>query len=76
MITRRLELKYKIDVTQSCKDFTGLFHELYFGFEESEDKKFQAKMREKYGIDSWIYQSCKTEAQVKLKQKETDNTKK
>jgi len=76
VVTRKLELKYKIDVTQYCKDFTGLYHELYFGFEESEDKKFQAEMREKYGIDSWIYQSCKTEVKVKLKQFETDTAKK
>lgn len=76
MITHKLSIINNINVSNYCECFTGLFHDLYFNFEESEDKNFKNKMRKKYDLDSWIYQSCKTEVKIKLKQFETDTNKK
>lgn len=76
MKTKRLKRKNEYDVTDYCKDYTGAFHDLYFNFELSEDKGFKADIQEKYNLDSWQYQSVKTEVSTKLKQYETEQKKK
>lgn len=76
MLTRKLKIKNDINVSDYCERYTGMYHELFFHFEESEDKNFQAYIRDKYSMDSWLYQSCKTEVEVKLKQIATSYKKK
>lgn len=72
MKTKKLERKEGCDVTDYCKNYTGMFHDLYFNFELSEDAGFKKGLQEKYNMDSWNYQSCKTEVLTKLKQYEAE----
>lgn len=76
MITLKLKIKNRINVTTDCENYSYLFRKLYSNFELSEDKNFRDELREKFNIDSWIFQSCKTEVAVKLEQQETSNKKK
>jgi IS605 OrfB family transposase len=49
-----------------------MFHRIYKDFELSEDLGFQHKTQEEFGLDSWFYQSCKTEVKMKIEQRETN----
>jgi len=76
MITHKLKIKNRINVMVYSESYSHLFRKLYSNFELSEDKNFEKEMREKYNIDSWIFQSCKTELKTKLAQEETSKKKK
>ena len=76
MITLKLKTKNEYDVSEYCRNYSGLFHELYFNFEQSADENFIKKVREKYNFDSWEYQSCAIEVKTKLTQFETNTLKK
>lgn len=71
MITLKLKIKNKIDVTQDCENYSYMFRKLYSNFELGEDKNFQKELREKFNLDSWIFESCKTEVKMKIEQKLT-----
>lgn len=76
MITLKLKTKNEYDVSEYCRNYSGLFHELYFNFEQSADINFIKKVRQKYNFDSWEYQSCAVEVKTKLVQFETNTLKK
>ncbi len=76
MLTVVGKITNMIDVLQFCKDYTFVFHKLYNNWELSEDKAFQKELREKHNLDSWFFQSCKTEVAAKIAQLETRTKKK
>jgi len=67
MITYRLEIKNNIDVALWMQQYSYLFKKLYKHFDKLTDKDFERQMLDKYNLmDSWFYQTCKTEVQSKL----------
>ena len=72
MLTLKLKKKEnKIEITPYCEAYTYMFHKLYINFELSEDKGFEKELRERYNLDSWMFQSCKAEVKTKIEQNET-----
>ncbi len=75
MLTYKLKIKNKIDVSYYCKNYSFLFRKLYANFELSADKNYQKELQAKYGLDSWFFESCKKEVKMKLLQNETQRKK-
>lgn len=75
MLTYKLKIKNEIDVSYYCKNYSFLFRKLYANFELSADKNYQKELQAKYGLDSWFFESCKTEVKMKLSQNETQKNK-
>ena len=75
MLTYKLKIKNNIDISDYCKDYSFLFRKLYANFELSADKHYQKELQAKYGLDSWFFESCKTEVKMKLSQNETQRKK-
>ncbi len=71
MLTYKLKIKNTIDVSELCENYSYMFRKLYANFELSQDKGFQKELREKYNLDSWIFESCRMEVKTKLSQQET-----
>ena len=75
MLTYKLKIKNKIDVSAYYKNYSFLFRKLYANFELSADKYFQKELQIKFGLDSWFFESCKTEVSMKLAQDKTQKSK-
>ena len=75
MLTYKLKIKNNIDINSYCKNYSFLFRKLYANFELSADKNFQKELQAKYGLDSWFFESCKTEVSMKLAQDKTQKSK-
>jgi len=48
-----------------------MFRKLYVNFELSKDKGFERELRDKFDLDSWIFQSCIIDVKAKINQQET-----
>ncbi len=75
MLTFKLKIKNKIDVSEYCENYSYMFRKLYANFELSKDKGFQKKLRSEFNLDSWMFESCRTDVEAKIKQIETATNK-
>jgi len=75
VITYKLKIKNDINVSEYCENYSYMFRKLYVNFELSQDKSFQKELRERYNLDSWIYESCRMDVETKLAQQETRDLK-
>ncbi len=71
MLTLKFKIKNKINVTKICENYSYMFRKLFCNFELSKDKNFEKELREKFNLDSWIFQSCRVDVEAKLKQVKT-----
>ncbi len=76
MKTFDLKISNRINVTKWCDAYSCMERKLYTNFELSEDKNYQKELRKQFGLDSWFFESCKTDVKMRLDQKETQTKQK
>ena len=79
MLTFRFKTKKGYDVSKICYNYSGMFREMYVNFCMNESlancHTFENYIREKYGFDSWFYNSCRVDVKTKIAHQETNDEK-
>lgn len=76
MIALKLKIKNRINVTAECENYSYLFHKLYYNSGLIDDMDFEKRLRAKFNLDSWMFESCKIDVKIKLAQREAIDGKK
>ncbi len=73
MRTINLKIKNEVDLFDMQERYSGMFRMMFVYAEMLADKGFQEEVREKFNMDSWMYQSIRVEVEMKLAQIKTCN---